>query len=371
MNTFRRRTRRAAFFAIALAVPCIVAVTASTTQAVLVTNVTDGSTLFSADFENGTPNTAIAAGSPAVGAWITEVDAPGRQTVEDSASEGTAAFQGNNFAKLIKSYNGSPNPLKLVSVFDGTALGNSGTGDLIRLETALQVKNPDGGPPNTLAIQFFDGSQNVAPWGDMLLEFQFGGDGSVLATDINFAPFPKTITAGHTVDAWNTVRIDYVNGSGSFDISINGGAVQTVTNETVPDGNITGIRFLNRDTPATSGAYIDAVGAISLPGDLNGDGFVGQDDLNFILGKWGTIVTPGSFTMGDPSGDGFVGQDDLNILLGHWGEGTPPLTLAGSSLSAAAVPEPSSVLLTVIGIAGLACFSRRRRHREEGAVLNA
>ena len=267
LNTFRRRLRRAAFFAGALAAPCIVAVTASTAHAVLVTNVTDGSTLFSADFENGTPNTAIVAGSPAVGAWITEVDAPGRQTVEDLASEGTAAFQGNNFAKLVKDYNGSPNPLKLVSVFDGTALGNSGAGDLIRLELALQV-NSLGGAANAFAIQFFDSSQNVAPWGDMLLEFQLDGTGSVVATDINFAPFPKTITAGHTVNAWNTLRIDYVNGSGSFDVSVNGGAVQTVTNETVPDGNITGIRFLNRNHAASSGAYIDALNPIPEPGTI-------------------------------------------------------------------------------------------------------
>ena len=109
----------------------------------------------------------------------------------------------------------------------------------------------------------------------------------------------------------------------------------------------------------------------SLPGDLNSDGFVGQDDLNFILGKWGTNVTAGSFTMGDPSGDGFVGQDDLNILLGHWGEGTPPLTLAGSSLSAAAVPEPHSVLLWIVGMAALLPFWRRRSHGVIGSLPTA
>ena len=99
----------------------------------------------------------------------------------------------------------------------------------------------------------------------------------------------------------------------------------------------------------------------ALPGDLNGDGFVGQDDLNFILGHWGTNVTAGSSMMGDPSGDGFVGQDDLNILLGHWGEGTPPLTLAGSSVSAAAVPEPSSLALAMLTVAMMCRYRKRFR----------
>ncbi len=76
-----------------------------------------------------------------------------------------------------------------------------------------------------------------------------------------------------------------------------------------------------------------------LLGDLNGDGFVGQDDLNVVLGAWGQTVTPGNMQLGDPSGDGFVGQDDLNPVLGNWGQGVP--------LAAHAIPEPQSVILVV------------------------
>ena len=80
-----------------------------------------------------------------------------------------------------------------------------------------------------------------------------------------------------------------------------------------------------------------------LAGDLDGDGFVGIDDLNLILGKWNQEVTPGSLLDGDPSGDGFVGIDDLNDVLGNWNAGTPP------PAEGAAVPEPGTCLLVMAG----------------------
>ncbi len=90
----------------------------------------------------------------------------------------------------------------------------------------------------------------------------------------------------------------------------------------------------------------------SLDGDLNLDGFVGQDDLNIILGAWGQNVTQGDPMAGDPSNDGFVGQDDLNFVLGDWGQGTPP--------PLSAVPEPQSLLLGLIGAVGYLVFRRRQ-----------
>ena len=86
-------------------------------------------------------------------------------------------------------------------------------------------------------------------------------------------------------------------------------------------------------------------------GDLDGDGFVGIDDLNIVLGNWNANVTPGDPLQGDPSGDGFVGIEDLNAVLGTWNNGTPPT--AGS-----AVPEPAAAILLSAG--GLAVLGRRR-----------
>jgi hypothetical protein len=54
--------------------------------------------------------------------------------------------------------------------------------------------------------------------------------------------------------------------------------------------------------------------------------------------------------MGDPSGDGVVGIEDLNTVLGNWNAGSPPA--AGSP-----VPEPAA---WVILCAGTLAASRRR-----------
>ena len=72
---------------------------------------------------------------------------------------------------------------------------------------------------------------------------------------------------------------------------------------------------------ATLKVYTESGTAID--GDLNGDGFVGLDDLDLVLGNWNQNVTPGDKLSGDPSGDGFVGLDDLDIVLGNWNAGTP------------------------------------------------
>ncbi len=87
-----------------------------------------------------------------------------------------------------------------------------------------------------------------------------------------------------------------------------------------------------------------------LVGDLDGDGFVGINDLNIVLANWNQSVPPGD-PLADPSGDGFVGIDDLNEVLGNWNAGTPPNAITN-------IPEPATV--GVLAIAGLASLNRRR-----------
>ncbi len=112
--------------------------------------------------------------------------------------------------------------------------------------------------------------------------------------------------------------------------------------------------FERFDVVVPLGVYIDqiVVDTISIPwpnflGDLNGDGFVGQDDLDVVLGAWGT--SPPSDPRADPSGDNFVGQDDLDTVLGDWGLGTPPPP----------VPEPAT--LSLLALASLAMMRRKRK----------
>jgi len=91
-----------------------------------------------------------------------------------------------------------------------------------------------------------------------------------------------------------------------------------------------------------------------LAGDLNGDGFVGGDDLDIVRSFWGQNVTAGNLLQGDPSNDGFVGGDDLDIVRANWGQGTPP--------GPASVPEPGAILLMLwLAATALVLMSIRRK----------
>ncbi|MGI9456791.1 MAG: dockerin type I domain-containing protein, partial [Aeoliella sp.] len=101
--------------------------------------------------------------------------------------------------------------------------------------------------------------------------------------------------------------------------------------------------------PASSVALIEDV----LPGDFNGDGTVDEDDYAVWKSQYDDSVTP---THGaDANGDGVVDADDFTAwrdTLGASGIAT------SANLELTLVPEPSSILLFVLG--GLLLLSRRR-----------
>ncbi len=88
---------------------------------------------------------------------------------------------------------------------------------------------------------------------------------------------------------------------------------------------------------------------LGIPGDLDGDGFVGLSDLDIILNNWNQSIPPGN-PLADPTGDNFVGLADLDIVLNNWNAGTPP----GSNVN---IPEPGGLWL--FGLAGVAALRRR------------
>ncbi len=114
-------------------------------------------------------------------------------------------------------------------------------------------------------------------------------------------------------------------------------------------GREIGIRILPLSGVSGNWTFDNVRVDASLIGDLDGDGFVGIDDLNIVLSNWNQNVPPGD-PAADPSGDGFVGIDDLNTVLGNWNAGTPP--------PPAAVPEPVSSAFLGVGLAGM--LMRRR-----------
>lgn len=96
---------------------------------------------------------------------------------------------------------------------------------------------------------------------------------------------------------------------------------------------------------------LDLTGPGHLPGDLNGDGYVGLDDLALVLDGWNQSVPPAD-PRADPSGDGYVGLDDLGYILDNWNVGIRPGVTAH-------IPEPHALWLLMIGAS--ACVRRQGR----------
>ena len=98
------------------------------------------------------------------------------------------------------------------------------------------------------------------------------------------------------------------------------------------------------------GTYVYPIRA-DLAGDVDGDGFVGGDDLTIILTYWGQSGV--TREQGDLNGDNFIGGDDYTEVLTYWGTGTPPASVV------AGMPEPATLALLVLG--GLVLLRRRSK----------
>ncbi|MEX2310757.1 MAG: PEP-CTERM sorting domain-containing protein [Pirellulales bacterium] len=91
----------------------------------------------------------------------------------------------------------------------------------------------------------------------------------------------------------------------------------------------------------------------ALPGDYNGDGAV--DAADYVV--WRKFVGAATLNNRDPNGMGPVGQADYDFWRMHFGETIGSGAGAIGSASAA-VPEPTSPLILIVGM--LAIFFRRR-----------
>ena len=107
----------------------------------------------------------------------------------------------------------------------------------------------------------------------------------------------------------------------------------------------------------------DVMFRIVAPGDTDGNGEVNSEDLFNILeaGKFNhPELGPATWLEGDFSGDDLVNSTDLFLILatGKYNQG--PYTTAAAL---ATIPEPSSIVLAVIALAGFVVFIRRRTGR--------
>ena len=99
---------------------------------------------------------------------------------------------------------------------------------------------------------------------------------------------------------------------------------------------------LDGEVDAMDLAVVMAALQAGIPGDLNVDGAVNSGDLDLVRGNWGRTDAT-STAQGDANGDGFVNSADLDVVRANWG-----------NTAAAAVPEPSVLMLALVGFLALA-----------------
>jgi hypothetical protein len=104
--------------------------------------------------------------------------------------------------------------------------------------------------------------------------------------------------------------------------------------------------------------------AYTRTGDANLDGIVNDDDVTILGASYAPGVPNPSWAFGDFDYNGFVDDDDVTLLGAFYDPSAPPLIVSaneGASSVTAAVPEPRSVVLLLIGTAALSARLLRRK----------
>jgi hypothetical protein len=96
---------------------------------------------------------------------------------------------------------------------------------------------------------------------------------------------------------------------------------------------------------------------VTLPGDANFNNVVDAGDLAILSSNYSNDSKNKRWRQGDFTGDGKVDVADLAVLSAHYGESWP-----GGGGGAGGVPEPTSALLLLVGIA-IVAFDRDKAHR--------
>ena len=257
-------------------------------------------------------------------------------SIVEFGAEDSRTFEGERSASLFGTFGGAPDASGLfqdVAAEAGQEFEVSAQAITISADSILGTQNFA-----TLSLQFLDAN------GDLIdsTPGDFTGDNqttfaAIDGRDVNAVAdvFLEASTSAIAPEDTAFVRVQALFATPT---GLEGGAVQ----------------FDNFDLRLLTAIEAE----LFITGDYNGDGFVGQQDLDLVLLNFGDTELPDGFEEGALAGglpfDGLIGQDELDGVLLNFGDGT---AVASANLSA--VPEPATAALLLVG--GVAMTTRRRR----------
>jgi hypothetical protein len=107
--------------------------------------------------------------------------------------------------------------------------------------------------------------------------------------------------------------------------------------------------------------------AFTRTGDANLDGLVNDYDVTIVAATYAPGVPQPSWARGDFDYNGFVDDDDVTLLNAFYDPSAPPMNspaapgAKGVGSAVAAVPEPGSLILSLLAAAGTGIYAFRRR----------
>jgi len=112
------------------------------------------------------------------------------------------------------------------------------------------------------------------------------------------------------------------------------------------------VAFTAKFTDGSSGVFVSNA-LVPLAGDTNGDGIVNGQDIAAVASNW--LGNPAS--MADVNNDRIINGQDIALIASNWLGTRDDAGIA----TAAAVPEPASIVLLVVGAIVGGLFSQRKR----------
>jgi hypothetical protein len=291
-----------------------------------VVNTTTNATIFS---DNGFEDDTVGNNpdAPAIGTWTTPASsATGSNVVNDAAP---GPYDGLNYLKIMSATSSATSAQS-----DATFISALAEGETMKASFAFQYESTG---TSSAAFRLLSGSSVrciIIAEPDYSVPDFYVFAGSTTSAPQVFSSLP--VNTGH----WQTIDIEYTYGSSDLTLTVDG--VSETLASAMRSGTTTldGIRFNHASIGTTY--YVDGLPTQSLDGDYNGDGTV--DAADYVLWRK------------DPDSPNNGAPDGYNTWRAHFGETAG----SGAGIGTAAVPEPTTYMLGLLGCASLALLHRGR-----------